>query len=416
MEINIDRIGSLGDGMGLFEGKPVFVAGTLPGETVEATGTIPHLDLQQVLKPSPERVAPSCQHFGTCGGCVLQHASPTLMLDWKQAEVALAFSKMGINVQVEPTIPTSPSSRRRVAFTAKRIDGRVALGFKERGEQYLVDISECTILLPELQAEISPLKDLVKTLLRGNEEIQIAINLCDNGFDLDFSLDTLPSEDMTAAFVRSMAKTRYLRASFNRDVVVETEKPIVRFGNAQVALPPGAFLQAVSEAEQAMADLVCKHLWKRKRVADLFSGSGTFALRLARRSKTHAVEMQAKALSALQSSPPVEGSKSVTTEQRDLFELPMTTKELSAYDGVCIDPPRSGAAEQIKEIAKADIRSVAYVSCNPTSLAKDAKTLIDGGYTLERVIPIDQFVYSPHIEVVSLFSKAPNKAKRSIFR
>jgi len=422
-DILIDKIGSAGDGIGRHESRPVYVANTLPGELVRTDDALPNPALVEILNTSPDRREPPCPHFGACGGCTFQHASDELILDWKQGEVKFAFSQVGIDAAVDPTIASPQAARRRVTFTASRDsrdgragDGAIRLGYKERRSDALVDIQSCTILHPALDAEISNIRDLGKTLLRGNEEIHVAINLCDNGLDLAFDLPQDPNETIIAGFVRAFAKTAYLRASINGDVVVEKEKPLVRFGKAEVSVPPGGFLQAVGFAEEQMARLVCKHLGGRKRVVDLFSGCGTFSLRLAERSRIHAVELERPALEAMQSAGSTEGLKSITVEERDLHELPLTTSELKPFDGLCLDPPRAGAENQCKLIAKSNVRAVAYVSCNPASLARDAKHLIEGGYTLERLVPVDQFVHSPHIEVVALFSKKPSKTARSIFR
>jgi 23S rRNA (uracil1939-C5)-methyltransferase len=417
-EITIEKLGSEGDGIGRLDGRPVYVAGALPGELVRIAGDPAKPQLLEILDPSKDRRTPPCPYFGRCGGCTFQHASPEFMLDWKQREVAFAFSRAGITADINSTIATPAASRRRVIFSASRnrADGNIDLGFNEHGGATIVNISSCAILLPVLQDQISQLRNLAKTLIRGNEIIQIAVNVCDNGLDTDFHLPEAISETMTASFVRAMAKTPYLRGCINGEVVFEKEKPQVSFGRATVVLPPRGFLQAVREAESQMAQLVCQHLGGRKRVVDLFSGSGTFSLRLAEHSKVHAVEMEAAALSAQRAASGLKGLKPVTLEQRDLFDLPLTAKELKPYDGLCLDPPRAGAEDQVIEIAKTNIRSLAYVSCNPATLARDAAQLIAGGFSLQRVVPIDQFVYSPHIEVVALFNKKPAKANRSIFR
>ena len=417
-KIRIEKLGSAGDGIGRLDGKPVYVANALPGELVATDDGLPHPDLLKILEPSPQRIEPACPHFGRCGGCTFQHADPQMILDWKRNEVAFAFSQEGIECEVEQTIATPQSSRRRATFTAQRqaSGSDVILGFKEHRGEAVVDVKSCLILLPAFEAELNTLRALAKTLLRGNEEIQILVNACDNGMDLDFHLPQDPSEDMTAAFVRSIAKTRHLRASIKGEVVFEREKPYVMFGRARVAIPPGSFLQAASAAEQEIASLVCKHLGGRKMVADLFCGSGTFSLRLAERSKVHSVEMEENALEALRVATDTTGLKAITTLARDLHALPLTASELKPFDGICLDPPRAGAESQVHEIARADIRNLAYVSCNPATLARDAAILINGGYNLKQVTPVDQFVHSPHIEVVALFTKKASKASRSIFR
>jgi len=415
-EILIDKVGSLGDGMGQLNGQTVFVPGTLGGERVRVSGEPPRMVLEKILESSTGRTVPPCQHFGACGGCALQHMSGAANLEWKRAQVAMAFSRAGINIEVEPCIASPAHSRRRVTFTAKRTGGLVVLGFHGRERDEVVDIEHCTILTEKIESKLDQFRNLAATLIRSSEEIQIAINSCDNGLDLNLLLEQDPSEDMMAAFVRAFAKTSFLRAAINGDVMVEKEKPLVSFDDAKVIPPPGGFLQAVVEAESAMAGLVCGHLKTRKRVADLFAGCGTFSLRLAKHSRVHAVETQDNALSALMSASGTKGLKSITSETRDLEELPLMASELKPFDGLCIDPPRAGAEPQIREIAKANIRAIAYVSCNPTTLARDAAVLIKGGYILEKVTPIDQFVFSPHVEVVALFTKKPSKGERSIFR
>ena len=415
-EVFIDKVGSLGDGMGKLNGQTVFVPGTLSGELVTASGDPPRMMLEKISEKSNDRIAPLCKHFGTCGGCALQHMSDAAVLEWKQSEVALAFSRAHIETDMEPCISSSSHSRRRVTFSALRTGGLILLGFHRREDGEVMDIEHCPILMEKIESMFDQFRNVATTLIRGNEEIQIAVNACDNGLDLNLLLEQDPSEDMMAAFVRAFAKTPFLRAAINGDVVVEKEKPFVSFGNATVIPPPGGFLQAVVDAETAMAAIVCDHLKNRKRVVDLFSGCGTFSLRLAENSRVHAVETQSDALSALMAASGTKGLRSITTETRDLEELPLMASELKSFDGLCIDPPRAGAEPQIKEIAKASIRAIAYVSCNPTTLARDAAVLIKGGYILEKVTPIDQFVFSPHVEVVACFSKKPTKGERSIFR
>ncbi len=418
-EIRIERLGSAGDGIGNHDGQTIYVAGALPGELVRVEGTLPHPELVEIIKHSPQRRRPPCPHFGDCGGCTFQHASMELLLDWKRNEVSRYLNGAGVSCTVDATIPSPVSARRRVTFTAshrRSVEGGVALGFKAIDGAGLVNISTCTILDRELAQAMPDLRSLTSTLLRGTEEIQIAINRCDNGLDLDFRLEQSPSEEMISAFVRSMARSAYPRASINGEVVVEKEKPMVTFGRAKVALPPGGFLQAVESAEKAMAGLVCGHLAKCRRVADLFCGSGTFTLRIAARSRVHAVEVAEPPLAALKSASGTQGLKPITVEQRDLHALPLTLAELKPFDGLCLDPPRAGAEEQIRLIGKSPIRALAYVSCNPATLARDAAMLVESGFMLERVTPIDQFVFSPHIEVVALFSRRPAKTSRSIFR
>lgn len=415
-ELKIERLASEGDGLGRLDGQAIFVRGALAGETVRVDGTPPHMNLVAITTPSPHRVDPPCPHFETCGNCTFQHLAYGEQLAWKRQQVAHAFAKEKLDVVVEPCLPSPLATRRRVTFTARRDGKAVRLGYMAQGSHDLVDITVCPIALPQIVDELEAFRTLCGTLLRGREDVQLMVTAFDNGLDLAFSLDDLPGEDGLAAFTRSFARTGHLRASINGDVIVEREKPLTTFGGGTVSPPPGGFLQAVSEAADAMAALVGDHLKPAKRAVDLFCGSGTFALRLAAKSRVTGYESDARAVEALNKAETTAGTKPVEAHTRDLDQLPLTSSELKVFDGLCLDPPRAGALVQVKEIAKTDIARVAYVSCNPQTLARDAAVLVKGGYTLERVVPVDQFVFSTHVEAVALFSKAKAKAKRSIFR
>jgi len=415
VKLTIETLGARGDGIAKIDGRAVFVPFTLAGEVVEAEGELPHLTLNEVLTKSANRVSPPCPHFGTCGGCSLQHADAPTMLDWKRQKVVDCFAAEGLSPEIGTCVASDIASRRRVTFTAQRTDDGVVLGFKERASDDLVGITACSILLPQIADHIATFTKLCASILRGREEIQLTVTACDNGLDLSFALPQELTSGLTADFVRAFAKTNFIRASANGDILVEREKPIVTFGKAHVAVPSGGFLQAVEAIEQEMARLVIGHLKKSKRVVDLFCGSGTFALRLAQRAKVHAVESEKTSLEALQQASGADGLKPVTTEKRDLFEAPMTAKELSSFDGICLDPPRAGAQAQVAEIIKTDIARLAYVSCNPQTLARDAAELVKAGFALDQVTPLDQFLFSPHVEVVALFSRKMVGRKKSIF-
>ncbi len=414
--VTINAIGDLGDGIANIGQDPVFVRRTITGEVVDIDTQRPHANLLEIVKPSDERVDPLCRHFSTCGNCAVQHFSERKALEWKQEKVIDAFRAAGLKTEVLPCTGAPIHSRRRVTFTAIRKGSSVVLGYKERGSDTLVAINECPILLPAIEDHLSLFAGLAATLIRGGEEIQMAVTACINGLDMDILLDQAPTEDMIAGFVRAYSRSILLRASVNGEVIAEKEKPVLHFGKAEVAMPPGAFTQAVEEAERTMADLVLNHLKRRKRVVDLFAGSGTFALRLATWANVHAVEVDAAALAAVSTASGADGLRPVTTEQRDLFELPLMASELKRFDGLCLDPPRAGADAQAIEIARSNIPSVAYVSCNPKTLARDAAILVEGGYVIDTVMPVDQFVFSHHVEVVALFSKKATKKNRSIFR
>lgn len=415
MQLTIDVLGAQGDGIVRSATGASFVPMALPGEVVKVSGNAPHFVLEEIITPSPDRVEPPCQHFVDCGGCSVQHLAAESYLEWKRAKVVEAFAAENLTPEIEPCVPCATGSRRRVTFTAQRVGTAIQLGFNARGGDELVSVDACSILHPDITNHLENFAQLCAVMVRGDEEIQLSISACENGLDLDFSLAQAPSETMMAGFVRAFAKTGFIRASVNGVSVVEREKPYVVFGVSQVNVPPGGFLQAVQSIEELMADLVCSHLKKSKKVTDLFCGSGTFALRLAKRARVHAVESEELALAALMSGSGADGLKPVTVEQRDLFEAPLTSKELARFDGVCLDPPRAGALDQIRELIRTDIPAIAYVSCNPQTLARDAALLIKNGYSLKRVVPLDQFLFSPHVEVVALFSKKIIRGNRPLF-
>ena len=418
MKLEIADVGSKGDGIARSGGETLFVPFTLAGETIRASGSPPHLALEDIIAASPHRISPVCRHFGTCGGCALQHMSEPASLEWKREQVLEAFSNEGLKVDVAACVASPPNARRRVTFTARRGPNGIGFGFHARASEEVVDIEQCPILLPGMESQLDDLRKLTAMLIRGREDVQVQMTSCDNGIDLNFTMpDELP-ESMITPFVRAFAKTQYLRASASVAgtslVLVERAKPIIRFGDVEVPVPPGGFLQAVGPIENGMAELVTRHLKKSRTVADLFSGSGTFSLRLAKRSRVHGVEFDQAALDALvagASEASGAALKPVTVEQRDLHEAPLTIKELSRFDGLCLDPPRAGALDQAREIASSTIGKVAYVSCNPKTLARDAAVLVGGGYRLVSATPFDQFTYTPHVEVVALFEKTTKKPK-----
>ena len=384
--LTVARLGAQGDGVADTGEGPVFVPFALPGEKVNVAHGVAHgvargarkADLVSILEVSPQRIAPACRHFTDCGGCAMQHLEANAYRDWKRGLLVEALRAKGIDIEVDPLISFPPHARRRAALTAKRTEGGILLGFNAALSHRIVDLEECPVLLPQLVAAQGSGR------LEGKPR-QAAIDFC--------------------------IASGIARLTVDGEIVIEPKKPAILVGGIAVAPPPGAFLQAVEGAEAAMAGLVCEHLAGAKRVADLFAGIGTFALRLARASEVHAVESDAAALAALDRAFRFgAGLKKVTVEKRDLFVRPLTFKELDAgFDGLAFDPPRAGAEAQAAQIARSQVRRVAAVSCNPLTLARDLSILIAGGYRLKRVVPVDQFLWSPHLEAVALLEKPKKK-------
>lgn len=402
----ISRLGAQGDGVADTAEGPVFVPFALPGETVTVAREKNRATLLAVLEESPLRVTPPCRHFGECGGCALQHLDHTAYLAWKREKVVEALAARRVEAPVAEIVPCAPQSRRRAVFSARRGDRGIVLGYNRALSHDLIDITECPILVPAIVDALPLLRHLAGIVAATRDAFRLTVTHTDSGLDIAVEGSGPLSETARRAAADFVIRERLARLTVDGEIVIEPVKPVVTFGPATVAPPPGAFLQAVASAEASMADLVTAHLAKAKRVADLFSGSGTFALRLAARSEVHAVEADAAALAALDRGFRfATGLRKVTVEKRDLFRRPLTFKELNLFDGVVFDPPRAGAEDQSKQIARSDVPKVAAVSCNPQTLARDLAILVEGGYRVLSVTPVDQFLWSPHVEAVALLEK-----------
>ena len=347
-----------------------------------------------------------CAHFGSCGGCLLQDLAPEAYRAQKRETVLAALARHGIAAEVAEMISVPENSRRRAAFKAAKKAGAVLLGFRARQSHDVVDMRECRVLTRAIMVALPSLRAMLATLLKDGEAVELHLTETETGLDLALGWKRALKPAFTAELARWAAEAKFARITVNGQVAVELARPVVRFANAEVALPIAAFLQPTREGEAALQKLVTGSLAGAKRIADLFSGCGTFSLALAARARVHAVEREADLLSALADAVRhAQGLKPVTTEGRDLFKLPLTPPELKNYDGVLLDPPRAGAAAQCRELAASKIRRVAYVSCNPDSFARDARVLLEAGFRIGTVTPVDQFLWSDHLELVAAFAR-----------
>ena len=401
-------IGARGDG--LADGR-VFVPLALPGERVRARVTGDRAEVLELLAESLERQAPPCRHFGRCGACQLQHWQETPYLAWKRAQVVEALSRRGLGAAyVEATIPAWGQGRRRAAFHASRESGRVRVGFIERGGARLTPLEQCPVLTPVLEALAPKLAALAALVLPQRGDVTIACLETSVGVDVAVKGAGRAEALHRTAFPELVAIAEALdlaRLSIDGEPIVARQQPSLRMGRTLVRPPPAAFVQATALGEENLARLAGEALAGSKRVVDLFSGVGTFALRLAEHAEVLAVESDAEMLAALKSAADGAGGalKDVQTLRRDLLRTPLSSLEMRKFDGAVIDPPRSGARLQAEQIARAPIRRLAYVSCDPASFARDAPVLIEHGFSLTRVTPVDQFRWSPHIELVGAFER-----------
>ncbi|KAA0972469.1 class I SAM-dependent RNA methyltransferase [Aureimonas fodinaquatilis] len=401
--ISIETLGAKGDGIGRGAGGLAYVPYSLPGERVLARRSGQRATIEEIELASPERRDAPCPHFTLCGGCELQHASPAVYSAFKRDLVIEAYRRVSIETEVQPLVPCAPASRRRAVFSAVRAGPRLMFGFHEAMSNRIVPIETCLVVVPEIVAAFEPLRRLSSLMLDRKGETRLTVAATGQGLDVAIETGAKLNDKTRAAAISATAAAGIARLSVNGEILIEYARPMIMAGTIPVSFPPGGFLQAVASAETAMAELVTGHMTGLKTVADLFSGIGTFALRLARNHATHAVESDAPALAVMDQARRVaNGLKPLTAERRDLFRRPLTRKELSRFEGVVFDPPRAGAEAQAIELAASSVQRVAAVSCNPLTLARDVKLLLDGGFRLVSTTPIDQFLWSHHVEAVAL--------------
>lgn len=411
--LTIARLGSGGDGIADTPGGPVYVPFTLPGEVVAVARVKNHATVMSMSVASPERVTPPCVHFGpdgrngTCGGCALQHAGDALYHAFKRNLVVAALKSKGLTPEVAPLVIARPGERRRVVFTARRTEKGMLLGFNQAGSHHIVSIDHCPIASDGIVSRLEDIRRVADAIATSSEPFRLTVLETLSGLDLAFEgVKTVGDRERRAVTQCVLSLRGIARVSNDGEILIEPQKPEIDFGGVRVSPPAGGFTQATKEAEEAMADLVLAALGKAKRVADLFAGSGTFALRIARKAKVHAVEGEEKAVKALDhAARNTQGLKPVTVERRDLFRRPLMASELKAYDAVVFDPPRAGAEDQCKELARSGVRTIVAVSCNPVSLARDLAILTAAGYRIRLVTPIDQFLWSAHVEAVAVLEK-----------
>jgi 23S rRNA (uracil1939-C5)-methyltransferase len=405
--LTIRDLGAQGDGVADVDGRPVFVGLTLPGETITADIEGDRGRLIDVVTPGPDRVGPRCAHYGVCGGCSLQHMAGSAYLAFKRRLVVDALAAKGIDAPADVAIAVPPASRRRAVFAAARYGKSVTLGFHGRRSHALVPIRDCPVLTPGIQAALPALQKLAASTAPPKGALTITVVDSRNGLDVALNgVGKWFSADARMNLVMDAQAAGLARIAVDGEVILERAAPGVRAGAALVVAPPGGFLQATAPSEAAMLTLVEQAVGDARRIADLFAGCGTFALPLASRASVHAVEGDADAIAALDAAARRTPSlKAVSVEKRDLFRRPLTRDELKRFDAVVMDPPRAGAEAQAANLAASDVARIAMVSCNPVTLARDLRLLIDGGYRLDRVTPVDQFLWSHHIEVVAALSR-----------
>ena len=409
-QLTIVRLGHRGDGVADTAKGPVYVPYALPGEIVTVEPVAGHPDRRHLLhieKRSHERSGVICKHFGACGGCALQHWSLAECHLWKRSLVLEALAQANVVAPVGELIDAHGAGRRRAVLHARRgVHDILEVGFTAPRAHHIVAIDACPILTPELARALPAAWAIAETLSPTGKPLDIQAIATDSGLDIDVRGSGAISAERRTALARVAETHKLARLTRHSELVVQRAQPLLRIGRAQVPLPPAAFLQATTEGEATLARLTLEYLGKFKHVADLFCGIGTFALRLAETGRVTAADSDAEAIKALQrAATTTSGLKPIEAETRDLFRRPFVTSELKRFDALVFDPPRQGAEVQARELAKSTVPIVVAVSCDAATFARDAKMLIEGGYKLDRVTPVDQFRYSHHVEIVAKFAK-----------
>jgi 23S rRNA (uracil1939-C5)-methyltransferase len=408
--VTIRDLGARGDGIAE---DGVLVPYTLPGERAAIRREGRRAELLGIEQASADRVEPFCPYFMRCGGCRTQHLARPAELAWKRGLIAQALSQAGLDVAPDPPIDAHGAGRRRITLHVREIDGRAEAGLMAARSHALVPIDHCPITVPALHPAPEVARRLAVPLGHGRKPLDVAVTATDQGLDVDLRGHGPVSAGVGAALVRIAGELGLARLSLHGERLMEAEPVSVTDGRSRLYPAPGGFLQATAAGQAVLTDLALSALGPRaKRVADLFSGCGPLSLALAREAAVQAVEADAAALAGLdRSARAATGLRAITRERRDLFRRPLLPIELDAFDAVVFDPPRAGAEAQARQLAASRVPLVVGIACDAGTFARDAATLVAGGYRLERVTPVDQFRHSDHVEMVGVFRRPPARRR-----
>ncbi|MBN9450737.1 MAG: class I SAM-dependent RNA methyltransferase [Bosea sp.] len=405
--LSVDRLGQKGDGIVQAASGSIFIPYALPGETVRAVVDGERGQLVEIITPSDSRIAAICPLFTRCGGCAAQHMAPGLYREWKRQQVVTALSRAGIEAPVGDLVDAHGAGRRRVTFHARRQGEAMVVGFMAARSHDLISVEACPVLAPGLDRAPAVALMLANRMGGANKPLDIQVTASEAGLDVDIRGHGPLGDKLRLALTQLAERLDLARLSNHGEIVVERRPPLQRMGKALVAPAAGGFLQATAAGEEVLAGLVMAALPKGKRAADLFAGCGPFGFHIAEKMQVLAIESDKAAMLALaKGAGATQGLKPIATETRDLFRRPLLEHELNGFDVIVLDPPRAGAEAQVKRLAASKVKDVIYVSCDAASFARDAATLVAGGYALETVTPVDQFRYSAHVELVGVFRRS----------
>lgn len=391
----ITSLGHKGEGVAEIDGRKLFVPLALPGEVVEVEAEGDRGTLLGVTTSAPNRIAPFCPHFGTCGGCQLQHMDRPSYEAFKTGLVETPLQFAGIDQKVSRFIHASGDGRRRATLHARR----EGAGYMRLRSHEVHDLDTCPILVPAL----AKAPDIARAVMQAVGEADVSFTATLSG--LDVAIRTEKKQARADRVAPLVARFKLARLALNGEMVLQAQPPLIQMGRAQVELPIGSFLQATEAAETILADYVLHAVGKAKTVADLFCGIGPFALRLAEQRPVFAADSDRAGIAALDKARRfAKGLREVTAKARDLFRDPLTRFELP-YEAVVLDPPRAGAEAQVRELAASKVKTVVMVACDARTFARDAAILVAGGYAMSDLVAVDQFIQSTHVEIAATFRR-----------
>jgi len=403
MTFTIERLGHLGDGL---TADGLRAARMLPGEVIEAQQDGMQLLAPKIITPSEHRVKPSCRHYNSCGGCALQHATDDFLKTWKTDIVTRALRAHEIETEVNLLHVSPPNSRRRAKLTATRTKSGVIIGFNSRASETVVHTPECKLLTPAILAAWPFFEDLARRACSRKGKAELHVTDCTTGLDVAVSGGKALEPKEQAELARVASAAGVLRLFWNDELISQEAAPTIDIDGQAVPFPSGAFLQATSPAQEAMISEVLRQLDGASQVVDLFSGLGTFSLPIARFASVVAVEGERSLLDALDAAwRRSTGLRTIKCLQRDLFRSPLSGDDFYGVDAVVIDPPRAGAELQFEALGQSSVSKIVTVSCNPVTFARDVQLLVKAGFHLGPVQVIDQFRWSPHVEVITTLTR-----------
>lgn len=406
----VERLGRRGDGVAVDDdGTRALAPLTLPGEVVEGeaapgAGGLARIAQPRIVTPSPQRVAAPCRHYRACGGCSLMHAADDFVAQWKAGVVEQALAAQGVAARVQGIATSPPRSRRRAVLAGRRLKSGPVVGFHARASDQLVPISDCHVLRPAILAALPALRELTGLMAARGQQIGIAVTETGTGLDIALRGGKAVDAALTMELAALAARADWARLTWEGGGLTR-RPPVLGLGRARVVPPPGAFLQATAEGEAALRAVVLDGVAGARRVADLYCGIGTFALPMAAQAEVHGVEGLAPALAALDAGwRGAPGLQRLTTETRDLARRPLLPDELARFDAVVVDPPRAGAEAQARALAQSRVRRIVWVSCDPVPFARDIRILTAAGWRIDGLRVVDQFRWSPHVEMVCILN------------